>query len=112
VHAWRALVGHLSFLVDGLSIARVKRLDASQTEQVGNCVRLDLLVQRRVTAESWRQIDFEKPRLDVLVDQDVEAEELEAVRALGGAEHISGIADHVLATDDCLDDAVLNFPEQ
>ena len=47
-----------------------------------------------------------------MIDQDIEAKKLKTVCALGRAEHISSVTDDVLATDYCLDDAVLYLFEK
>ena len=113
MHRWRALVCNLSFLVDSIaSVARVKGLHTRQAEYVSNTVRLDLLVQGRVAAKDRREVHLKEPGLQLLVDEDVEAEQLEAVGALGRAEHICGVIDNMLHTDDRLDDAVFDLLEQ
>ena len=48
--------------------SRFERLDPSEAKQVGKDVRFYLLVEGRVAAQRWRQIDFEKPRLYLAVD--------------------------------------------
>ena len=47
-----------------------------------------------------------------MIDQDIEAKELKAIGAFCRAEHISCVTYNVLATDDCLDDAVFYLFEK
>ena len=106
------LVCHHSFLVDGFVDSRIQSLDAAQAQQVSHCIRFNLLIQWRIATQSWCQVDFEQPGLQVLIDQNVKAEHLNAVRTFGRAVHVCGVIDYRLAADHCLDDTVLDLLEQ
>lgn len=57
----------------------VKLAKTSQVERVNKQAVLDLQVQRRVTAKRGRQVHLEQPRLQVLVNHHVKAQQLETV---------------------------------
>ena len=50
--------------------------EAGDVEQVGDHVALDVDVERRVGVEAGRYVHLEQPRLEVVVQQNVEAEQL------------------------------------
>lgn len=68
-------------LVYGLLLA-VESFDADQVEHISDECALDRHVERGLGRQGRRQVDFKEPRLEVRVDEDVEAEHLEAVRAV------------------------------
>ena len=78
-----------------------------QVEEVANESRLDLHVDDGITVERGRKVDLEEPRLEVGVDEDVEAVQLEAVPAMGN-EHFASAVHRELDGNDRFDDHVLN----
>lgn len=85
----------------------VEWLYAQQVEAVGQEESLHVLVHGRAARKTGTDVDFEDPRLEAGVDEDVEAENLEAaVLVLGGAH--TGY-DWVLSRNDRLDADVLHL---
>lgn len=62
--------------------APVEFLDADEVEGVYHEVALDLHIEGRIGGERGTQVDLHEPGLQVGVDQDVIAEELEAVASV------------------------------
>ena len=73
-------VGHLGFLlVDIGLISLIDFTNTGQTKQVGNTIAFDFLIEWGVTTQSRCKVDLEEPRLQAVVDEDIKAEQLEAV---------------------------------
>jgi hypothetical protein len=70
--------------------------DTSDSEEICDELTFDALVEGRLTGEGWRQVDLEKPRVQLVVYEDVETQELETVVAEG---HIllTGVENHVFS---------------
>ena len=49
-------------------------------EEVRDQLALDFLVELTFAGKAWTQVDFEEPRVELVVYQDVEAKQLKAVR--------------------------------
>ena len=56
---------------------------AEQLQRIRQQILLNLKIDARIGAETWRMIYLYEPRLQLLVDEDVEAEDLEALRVQG-----------------------------
>lgn len=111
VHARRPLV-RLHYLIKArLFEPGFESFYTSEAEQVSDDVGLDFLVQRRVAAQRRCQVDFKQPGLELAIDEDVEAKELETVLALRRTVHLCRVVYDTFATDDSLYDAVLDFLE-
>ena len=95
-----------------LLLARVapvlERLDADEGERVADQVALNFLVEWRIAAERWTQVDFEEPAVHELIDQDVESEKLEAVIRI---RHVllKRLIDMGLTCNNRLDNNILNL---
>lgn len=61
---------------------------SDHVEEVRDELALDLLVERTFASEARTQVDFEEPWVELVVHEDIEAKELEAVRP---ALHILGV---------------------
>lgn len=92
-------------LVEGLLLA-IEALHAHQVERIAHEVRLDGHVERRVAGEGRRQVDLKEPGLQVRVDQDVEAQDLKAVGAMGTV-LLHRILHVVFTAQDRLDDDII-----
>ena len=57
----------------------VEFLQADDVHRVEKELRLDLEIKRRLSCQRRTQVDLHEPGLEVLIDQNVEAEELETV---------------------------------
>ena len=53
-------------------------------------MRLDTMVKSRITCQRWRQIDLEKPWIELIIDHNIEAEKLETVASVRHM-HLEGI---------------------
>ena len=90
----------------------IEPLDAHDIESITNQIGFDRHVEWGVASHRGTQIDFEEPRLEIGIDQDIEAENLKAVGPMSLI-LLHGILDLVLATENCLDyDVVGSGPEQ
>mmetsp|Transcript_43424 Transcript_43424/g.139572 ORF Transcript_43424/g.139572 Transcript_43424/m.139572 type:complete len:482 (-) Transcript_43424:377-1822(-) len=84
-------------------------LQPEQGQAVFNERVLDALVQRRVTAQRGPSVDLEQPGLQLVIDHDVEAEDLEAARGevlAVVAVRRAGLAHMRLDRDQGLDDEI------
>ena len=79
---------------------------ADQREQVAEHCGLDARVYGGLGVEGGRHVHLQQPRLQVGVDQDVEAVDLEAVVPVRH-EHLAGAVHGELHGNDALDDDVL-----
>lgn len=63
-------------------LSSIESLDPDQVERVRDELGLDVRVQGALAGEAGAEVDFEKPGFEVGVQEDVEPEEFEAVRAV------------------------------
>ena len=89
---------------------RVRLPAGYQVQQVADEGRLDLHVDDGITVERGREVDLQEPGLEVGVDEDVEAVQLEAVPAMRH-EHLARAVHRKLHRDDRLDDHVFDVLE-
>ena len=61
----------------------IQRRDSDQGQQVGDKGSFDALVECGVAAERAGKVDFDEPRLELAIDENVETEKFEAVIAMG-----------------------------
>jgi hypothetical protein len=87
-------------------------VNADKSEEIGDGVWLDFLVEGRITAERRSQINFKQPRLALAINQDIEAKKLKTVVLGVRAEHLSSIIDHVLPCNNSLDYDVLDLAKK
>jgi hypothetical protein len=53
-------------------------IDIEHGESITQHSFLDFVVQRGVSGETWRLIDFQEPRSTLIVDHNIETKDLEA----------------------------------
>ena len=82
-----------------------------QGEQVTQQAGLYLHVNGRVRVEAGGHVDLQQPGLQVGVNQNIKAVELETIIPVGD-EHLAGTVNRELHRDDALDDDVLNAGHQ
>ena len=82
---------------------------SSEREQVCDHVRFDLLIQRRVTAHSWGQIDLKDPWLQLAVHKHVKSKQLKAIVLRKWTIHLIRIIDHVFAANHRFDNQISNL---
>lgn len=109
---WRSRVCHVLFHLLGFFLLRIMGDNSAQTEQICNHIRFDLLVKRTIAAHGGREVDFEEPGFKLVVNEDVKAEELEAV-VFVRAKHFDCVVYDVLTRYDRLQNYVLYlFPNR
>ena len=60
-------------------LAFIKWRDSGEGKQIGHKRSLDTLVESRFASKGARQIDFDEPRFELAVDQDVETKQLKTI---------------------------------
>ena len=61
--------------------APIEPSKADEVERVRQQIRFNLHIQGRISRQRWTQINFQNPRLEIRVDQDIEAEHFKTVQA-------------------------------
>lgn len=69
------------------------------------------MVKSWITCQRRRQIDLEQPRIELIIDHNIEAEKLEAVASVRHM-HLEGIVEDGFWRYDCLDYDVLNSAKE
>ena len=100
--------GHNSLTLTDFSL--FERDDTRHGKEVGNEFAFDSLIEGGVAVEGGGEVDFEEPGVELVVDEDVEAEELEAIVAEGDV-LLAGVEDYVLGRQNRLDNHILDLLE-
>ena len=86
-----------------------KLLDAGDVKSIDEQVGLDVIVERTVSAEAWREVDLQDVGLEGVVEDDVEAQQLEAaVAVVWVLDFLDSREQMVLHRNDGLDDCVVD----
>ena len=58
--------------------------DSNEIKKINEKLGLDLSVQGAIGGKGWREINFKDPWFELIIDEDVEAEQLKAVARVRG----------------------------
>lgn len=58
--------------------------DSNEIKKINEKLGLDLSVQGAISGKGWREVDFKDPGFELIIDEDVEAEQLKAVARVRG----------------------------
>jgi hypothetical protein len=90
-------ISHLVFLLVHISCVTLFHLyDSRQTQKIRDAIAFDFLVQGRITAERWRQVDFEQPGRQILIYENIKSEDLKTITSFVRNEHVRRIVNNML----------------